>query len=101
MNSLSTRLSPNFTLGELLRSNVAERDLSLKSEQENPPQSVVDSLGYLANMVLQPVRDGLGYPVRINSGYRSHVVNKLVGGSARSQHCVGEAADCELSPSFH
>jgi len=28
------------------------------------------------------------------------MLNKLVGGSATSQHCRGEAADCELSPRF-
>jgi hypothetical protein len=28
------------------------------------------------------------------------LLNKLVGGSATSQHCRGEAADCALSPRF-
>jgi hypothetical protein len=36
----------------------------------------------------------------VTSGYRSPIVNKLVGGSGTSQHVRGEAADCELSPSF-
>ena len=37
MPELSMPLSKNFTLRELLRSNVAERDERLKQEQENPP----------------------------------------------------------------
>ena len=93
-------LSKNFTLRELLRSNVAERDERLKQEQENPPPEIIDNLKYLVENALQPIRNRLGFPIRINSGYRSPLVNKLVGGSATSQHCRGEAADCELSPRF-
>ena len=96
----TTPLSKNFTLGELLRSNAVERDRRLKQEQFNPPTEVVDNLKYLVETVLQPIRDKLGFPIRINSGYRCHLLNKLVGGSATSQHCLGEAADCELSPRF-
>lgn len=100
MPELSMPLSKNFTLRELLRSNVAERDERLKQEQENPPPEIIDNLKYLVENALQPIRNRLGFPIRINSGYRSPLVNKLVGGSATSQHCRGEAADCELSPRF-
>lgn len=96
---LSKQLSRNFTLKELLRST-AERDAGLKLEQENPAAEVIGNLEYLAAEALQPTRDGIGAPLQITSGYRCAVVNKLVGGSATSQHCVGEAADCELLPGF-
>jgi hypothetical protein len=43
--------------------------------------------------VLQPIRDGLNRPVIISSGYRCKMLNKVVGGSAGSQHQFGEAAD--------
>jgi hypothetical protein len=100
MPELSMPLSKNFTLRELLRSNVAERDERLKQEQENPPPEIIDNLQYLVENALQPIRNRIGFPIRISSGYRSPLVNKLVGGSATSQHCLGEAADCELSPRF-
>jgi len=100
MPELSMPLSKHFTLGELLRSDVAQRDQRLKQEQENPPPEIIDSLRHLVETALQPIRNKIGYPMRINSGYRSTLVNKLVGGSATSQHCRGEAADCELSPRF-
>jgi len=45
--------------------------------------------------VLQKVRDHLG-PVIINSGYRGSALNSAVGGSAKSQHCKGQAADIEI-----
>lgn len=100
MADLSTPLSSNFTLGEFLRSNTAERDDALKAEQYNPPNSIVENLTHLVEACLQPIREKFGYPIRINSGYRSPLLNKLVGGSATSQHCRGEAADLDLSPRF-
>ena len=46
----------------------------------------------------QEIRDYLGVPVRINSGYRCEVHNKNVGGVKNSKHILGKAADlsCEL-----
>lgn len=34
-----------------------------------------------------------GKPIRVNSGYRSPILNKAVGGKPTSQHLRGEAAD--------
>jgi hypothetical protein len=100
MIELSMPLSKNFTLRELVHSNTAERDPALKALQENPPEEVIANLRHLAQNVLQPLRELLDHPIRVTSGYRSPMVNKLVGGSGTSQHCLGEAADLELSPSF-
>jgi len=97
---LTRVLSPHFTLKEMVRSATAERDTVLKREQENPPEEVVGCLQYLVAAALEPMRVGIAAPVHITSGYRCVRVNELVGGSATSQHCRGEAADCELSPSF-
>jgi len=98
MPHLSKPLSKNFNLGELLRSDIAERDEALKMEQENPPSDIIGNIQYLVDTALQPIRSNLGFPIRITSGYRCQVVNKLAGGSGTSQHCRGEAADCKLSP---
>jgi uncharacterized protein YcbK (DUF882 family) len=42
---------------------------------------------------LQALRDDLGRPVIINSGYRNPAHNKAVGGSPHSYHLRGMAAD--------
>lgn len=42
---------------------------------------------------LQILRDALGAPININSGYRSFEHNKSVSGSANSAHLIGAAAD--------
>lgn len=97
---LSLPLSNNFTLKELVRSQTAERDEALKRLQEHPSADVVANLQYIVRATLQPLRDSIAAPLHISSGYRCPIVNKLVGGSATSQHVLGEAADCELLPGF-
>lgn len=42
---------------------------------------------------LQVLRDYLGEPIRLNSGYRTPTYNKKVGGRPASQHLKAKAAD--------
>lgn len=42
---------------------------------------------------LQVLRDYLGEPVRLNSGYRSPTYNAKIGGAKNSQHLLAKAAD--------
>lgn len=74
-----THLSPHFSLSELATST--------------PPEEAVASLRRLCLEVLEPVRLKLGCPLRVTSGYRSREHNARIGGSPRSQHLRGEAAD--------
>lgn len=46
---------------------------------------------------LQMIRDYFGKSVRITSAYRNHSHNKAVGGSPKSQHLNGTAADIIVS----
>jgi len=85
------KLTENFSLPELLESNTATR-LGIR-EQFAPPQSIIQSLTDLCINILQPLRDELG-PIKLSSGYRSAKLNQAVKGSSSSQHCKGEAADC-------
>jgi len=100
MVDLNLRLSKNFTLGEFLRSSTAERQEAVFKEQNNPPQEVIASLQYLCTKTLQPLREKLGAPMKITSGYRCKTLNDLVGSSDRSQHLKGQAADVQLSAAF-
>jgi len=47
--------------------------------------------------LLQNIRDELGKPIIINSGYRSIEYNRKVGGSPKSQHLYGKAVDVKVS----
>jgi len=42
---------------------------------------------------LQIIRDYVGKPIKINSGYRSPGQNEKVGGRSQSKHMIGQAAD--------
>ena len=86
------RLSNNFSLSELTRSDTAKR-LGIENECSSVEQ--VLNLAYLCHMVLQPLRDKFG-PIRITSGYRCPELNRAVGGVKNSQHMRGEAADIHL-----
>ena len=50
------------------------------------------NLARLCCDVLEQLR-GLAGPLKINSGYRSAAVNSAVGGSSKSAHMFGRAAD--------
>ena len=86
-------LTKNFSLEEMYRSDTARR-----CGIDNKPQTeeVVENLRALCTEVLQPLRDHLGKPVVVSSGYRCKDLNKKVGGVENSQHLKGEAADIKV-----
>ena len=83
---MTMRLSRNFTLAELVAT-------SHPRLQDTPTLAVIQNLQRLCVLVLQPLRDTLGAPVYINSGYRSERLNARVGGVLNSRHLQGKAAD--------
>ena len=54
-----------------------------------------NNLRMLCYSLLDPLRVHIGRPLYITSGYRSEAVNAAVGGSVRSYHLKGLAADCK------
>ncbi|MCH5215336.1 MAG: peptidase M15 [Muribaculaceae bacterium] len=78
-----------FTIEELTKSDVAER---LRIDN-TPSDEAVKNLTHLAEHLLDPVRDRLGMPIYVNSGYRCNKLNRAVGGAFRSFHLLGRAAD--------
>ena len=84
------RLSKNFVLREITRSNTAKR-LGIENE---PSKKDLQNLQILVTELLQPLRSGVGV-IRISSGYRSPQLNKAIGGSNKSQHSKGQAVDIQ------
>jgi hypothetical protein len=89
---MSTAMSKNFTLEEMVSSETARS----RKISNTPSPEVLASLQLLVDNVLQPVRDLYGKTVHVNSGYRSPELNKAVGGAANSQHIQGRAADISV-----
>ena len=83
-------LSPHFELREFVVSQTA-RDHGLDN---TPPAEAVENLRALCVHTLEPLREALGLPIIITSGYRTRELNHLlVQHSNKSQHMNGEAAD--------
>lgn len=85
----NTQLSEHFTLGEMLRSDTAER-LSIPNI---PLKRHVTALENLCRRCLEPTRRHFGWPILVTSGYRCPLLNRRVAGAENSQHTLGEAAD--------
>ena len=86
------KLSANFQLSELVKSQTAER----KGIPNNPSPAHVDHLKALCVNVLQPIRSHFESPVLISSGYRSGELCIAIGSKPTSQHATGNAADLEV-----
>lgn len=87
-------LSPHFELREFVVSQTA-RDHGLDN---TPPAEAVENLRALCVHTLEPLREALGLPIVITSGYRSKAVNDLITHhSSTSQHMSGEAADFHVA----
>ena len=85
-------LSKNFSLSEFTKSVSAIRG----GIDNEPTKEHIRNIQLLVKFVLQPLREALGKPIRITSGYRSEALNKLIKGSKRSQHCRGQASDIQF-----
>lgn len=82
-----------FPLRELTFSKIAE----VHGIDNTPTPDILETLKYTAQQ-LDKVRELLGKPVNISSGYRCLQVNRRLGSKDSSQHLKGEAVDfkCEL-----
>ena len=83
-------LSQHFALMEFVESSTAR-----KHGIDNTPSSeAIENLYRLCIHTLEPLREELGLPVIITSGYRCRALNCLLAHhSSRSQHVQGCAAD--------
>ena len=89
---MNCELTKHFQLSEFTRSATAQR----RGLPNEPSDEVITNLRLLCEHVLEPLREHLGSPIHITSGYRQPAVNALVGGVRRSQHMLGQAADFKV-----
>ena len=82
------QLTEHFTLDEFTRSTTASR---LKIDNRVPDE-LMANIQLTANK-LELVRNALGKPIVINSGYRCPLLNARVGGVSTSAHTKGLAVD--------
>jgi hypothetical protein len=88
------KISPHFTLEELTASETAAR----RGIDNTAPDVIVDHLGQLATG-LERIRNILGAPILVSSGYRCLALNRAIGSKDSSAHVQGYAADF-ICPGF-
>lgn len=86
-------VSGNFKLGEFIQSETAYRNKLYVQYMYNP--EIEDNIAFLADSLLQSIRDEIGHPIIITSGYRCSALNSLVGGAKNSNHLHGLAVDIQ------
>jgi uncharacterized protein YcbK (DUF882 family) len=85
-------ISTHFTLEEMTASNTAKQ----KNISNQPDATQLECLRALAKAVLDPLRDAVGSPIKVSSGFRSAALNAAIPGSSKtSQHSLGQAADLQ------
>lgn len=77
-----------------LTTNFSKKEFDSKDGAQMPKE-VFYNIQKLASQ-LQVLRNYLGKPITINSGYRSPKHNKAIGGVSNSQHVLGKAADIKV-----
>jgi len=86
-------LSKHVTLKEFQASGLA----TLRNLNNEMSESQIASAKLLCENVFEPLRLYLNTPIKISSGFRSVQLNKMIGGSATSQHTKGEAMDLQIN----
>ena len=86
-------LSTHVTLKEFQSSGIA----TLRKIKNEMSATQIESAKLLCENVFEPLRLYLNTPIKISSGFRCLQVNRLIGGSATSQHTKGEAMDLQIN----
>ena len=85
-----TKLSKSFTLEELVFSQTAARE----SIDNTPAPAHIRAMRDLCTHILQPLRDSVGMPIVVSSGYRCARLNRFVGGSVSSSTAPEAQSTC-------
>ena len=86
------KLSEHLDLSEVTRSDMAKR----RGISNMPTPEHIENFKILAEKIFEPIRKHFGVPIFVSSGYRSKELNKAIGGSLTSQHCLGQALDLDM-----
>jgi len=89
---LTDKISEFLTYGDCIKSEYATR----KGLNNTPTPEQIQNLMHLGKFIYDPLCEYFGRKIPITSAFRSEKVNKSIGGSSSSQHCLGQAIDLDL-----
>lgn len=76
------KISKNFSLGEVCKSDAASRG----GWDNTPGLDEICSITALIHQCIQPIRDAMGRPIRVNSCFRNLETNRAIGSGDGSSH---------------
>jgi len=83
------KISKHISYKEATHSNYAQQyNIANKPKAEH-----IENMELVAEKVFEPLREWVGYPIRVNSMFRSEKLNSSLKGSYTSSHLKGEAID--------
>ena len=83
------KISKHISYKEATHSNYAQQyNIANKPKAEH-----IENMELVAEKVFEPLREWVGYPIRVNSMFRSEKLNSSLKGSHTSSHLKGEAID--------
>jgi len=85
------KISKHISYKEATFSQTATR----KDIDNTPSEEILERMRVVAENIFEPLRAHVGGPIKINSFYRSIMLNTAIGGSKSSQHTRGEAIDID------
>ena len=85
------KISKHISYGEGVYSTTALR----RNIANNPNEEQLENMKLIVEKIFEPLRKGVGGPIKINSFFRGPKLNSAIGGSATSQHCKGQAMDID------
>ncbi len=85
------RISQHISYKEATFSQTATR----KDIDNIPSEEILERMRVVAENIFEPLRAYVEGPIKINSFYRSIMLNTAIGGSKSSQHTRGEAIDLD------
>ena len=89
-----TGIDYDQSIGVTLTKNFKLKEFHSKDGAIMPNEVFVNIVELAQN--LQKLRDYVGLPIKVNSGYRSPSHNARVGGVSNSQHLTGKASDIKI-----
>lgn len=84
-------LTEHITYAEATKSYTANR-LGIENI---PNEDQLFNMIVLGTEVFEPLRKWVKGPILITSFFRSEKLNQAIGGSSKSQHCLGQAIDVD------
>ena len=83
------KISDHISYKEATHSNYAKQFGIVNK----PTADHIKNMELIAEKVFEPLREWVKAPIKVNSFFRSEILNKGIGGSATSSHLNGQAID--------